>query len=145
MISFSSVGAPGYGRAILVAVCLCLAVMAYGKASANEPEDPSDRKDMAQAAQPERYVYFNNFIIYQTDKPDRARILVCDVTVELNQGTGLSKEKIELRKIIYNLLKYHLDVIELNEISRNKIKAELNNVMNTEIIKNVYFTKFFLL
>jgi hypothetical protein len=104
----------------------------------------------------ERFQCFNDFIVYLKDgrKPvfrderdagGKDRILVCDVVIELNRGMKLPQERIELRKIIYNTLKEPLDLHEIKRSLKEEIKSRLNNFMDDEIIKNVYFTKFILL
>ena len=104
----------------------------------------------------ERFEYFNDFIVHLKDgrKPGcrdkhgaggKDRILVCDVVIELNRGMKLPQERIELRKIIYNTLKELSDLYEIRRSLKEKIKIDLDNFMNNEIVKGVYFTKFILL
>lgn len=103
-----------------------------------------------------RFKQFDNFIVYLedtrnpvfrnehgTDRKDR--ILLCDVAVELNQGMELSKERVELRKIIYKTLKQLSASLEIRKGLQEAIKIRLNNFMGDEIIKQVYFIKFVLL
>jgi flagellar basal body-associated protein FliL len=146
MISFSAITIPCYYRKALIAVYLCLAVLACGKLAATEPENLSDIKGLDKnASGMVNFIYFNNFMIYRMDKRDQKRLLTCDVAVELNQGARLSRGKAELRKIIYRLLKYQFNVVEMRGLAKDKIKTDLNQRMAAEIIKNVYFTKLLLL
>lgn len=146
MISFSPAGAAGYGRTALMAICLCLAVLVSGKTAANKTDGLSDRKETAQGgSRSEKYAYFNNFLIYQTDTRAKNRILVCDVAVELHEGVRLLKSRPELRRMIYHLLKCQSDVLMLRELTKDKIKMGLNHFMAAEIIKTVYFTKLILM
>jgi flagellar basal body-associated protein FliL len=112
----------------------------------------------------ERFEYFNDFIIHLKDDNKKDRFLICDVVIELNRGMKLPQKRIELRKIIYNTLKELLKIppsplyqrgvrgdfhpSELPEIRRGlkeEIKISLNNLLDDEIIKKIYFTKFVLL
>lgn len=146
MISFNSIGTFGYCRIVLIVMCLHLAIGTCGKAAADETNFISGIGGPAgSASQAERYAYFNNFMIFQTDAHARNRVLVCDVVIELNPGARLSKDNIELRKSIYNILNSRLNLTELRKQSKNKIKTVLNNFMGAEIIKDVYFTKIVLL
>ena len=146
MISFNSIIIPCYYRKALIAVYLCLAVLACGKSAATEPDALSGIKGLDKnASRMVNFIYFNNFMIYLMDKRDQKRILACDVAVELNQGARLSKGRAELRKIIYHLLKYQFNVMKMRGLAKDKIKTDLNHFMAAEIIKNVYFTKIILL
>ena len=93
----------------------------------------------------EQFEYFNYFIVYLKDDHRKNRVLTCDVVIELNQGMKLPQKRIELRKIIYNTLKKFSGLSEIKRGLKEEIKSSLNNFMDDEIIKNVYFTKFVLL
>lgn len=146
MISFNSIGTSGYCRTVLMAICLCLAFLTCGKAAADEQDGLSNSEGLAESTSLEKkYAYFNNFMVFRTDTRAQNRVLVCDVAIELNPGARLSKDKLELRKFIYKILKCRVNLIELRGQSKNKIKTVLNNFMGAEIIKDVYFTKIVLL
>ncbi len=93
----------------------------------------------------ERFEYFNDFIVHLKDDRRKDRVLICDVVIELNRGMKMPQKKIELRKIIYNTLKKLSGVSEIKWGLKKEIKSSLNNFMDDEIIKNVYFTRFVLL
>ncbi|MEA3416833.1 MAG: flagellar basal body-associated FliL family protein [Thermodesulfobacteriota bacterium] len=155
----------GYYKKALIAICLCIALFAgsgpvrgQGSEAGGQRSEVGGRKSEvgSQRFYEERFQYFNDFIVYLKDgcKPvcrdehgtgRKDRILVCDVVIELNRGMKLPQERIELRKIIYNTLKEPLDLHEIKKSLKEKIKSRLNNFMDDEIIKNVYFTKFILL
>ena len=97
------------------------------------------------ASMEEQFEYFNYFIVYLKDDHRKNRVLTCDVVIELNQGMKLPQKRIELRKIIYNTLKKLSGLPETKRGLKEKIKSSLNNFMDDEIIKDVYFTKFVLL
>ncbi|RLB91444.1 MAG: hypothetical protein DRH26_07965 [Deltaproteobacteria bacterium] len=139
----------------LMTVCLCIVVFAGGSAFSGPAGN-----DMSQKLCENGFECFDDFIVYLknahepvdndehgTEKEDG--ILICNVVVELNQGMMLSKDRVELRKIIYKTLKElsGLNKIrsELKEATKEAIKIRLNNSMDSEIIKKVYLIKFVLL
>ena len=67
------------------------------------------------------------------------------MVIELNRGMKLPQERIELRKIIYNILKELSEPPEMRRGLKEEIQSSLNHFMGDEIIKNIYFTKFVLL
>jgi len=148
----------GYYKKALMAVCLCIAVFAGGGAfcgpAGNDLGQPSavSRQKFCE----ERFECFDDFIVHLKDARvpvfrdehgtgRKNGILLCNVVVELNQGMGLLKERIELRKIIYKTLKELSGSPEIRRGLKETIKIRLNNFMDAEIIKKVYFIKFVLL
>jgi hypothetical protein len=113
--------------------------------SPNRPIDFEKKGSPGTASTEEIFEYFNGFIVHIKRGDFHHRILVCDVVIELNRGMKLPQERIELRKIIYNTLKGLSESPEIRRSLKEEIKTRLNNFMNDEIIKNVYFTKFVLL
>jgi len=118
---------------MLIAVCICVAAFAGGGAFCGT------------ASTEERFEYFNDFIVHIKGVRKKDRILVCDVVIELNRGAKLSKERVELRRIIYKTLKELLDLYGNRRRLKKEIKIRSNNFMDDEIIKSVYFTRFVLL
>ncbi|RZB34929.1 MAG: hypothetical protein SRB1_00697 [Desulfobacteraceae bacterium Eth-SRB1] len=165
----------GYYKKTLIAICLCIALFAGSGSVRGQGSGIGDQGSevggggsevggqksgvrsqgsevRSQEICEEKFEYFNDFIIYykpvfrdERDAGGKDRILVCDVVVELNRGMKLPQERIELRKIIYNTLKESSDLHEIRRSLKEKIKIGLNNFMNDEIIKKMYFTKFILL
>jgi flagellar basal body-associated protein FliL len=93
----------------------------------------------------EGFAHFDEFIIRLTDDNSGDRILVCALSMELNPGMALPKERFDLRKIIYKTLKEHADFFKVGEGIREEIRERLNDFMGKKKIKNVYFTKFIVL
>ncbi len=155
MTLLSQMVVAGYYKKALMAICLCIALFAGGGAASGQwpgvrdqgPEVGSSVKKSLQetVSTEELFEYFNDFIVYMKDNRKKDRILVCDVVVELNRGMKLPQERIELRKIIYNTLKKPSDLHQILRSLKEEIKIALNNFMDNEIIKNVYFSKFILL
>jgi hypothetical protein len=153
---------PRYYKKILMALCLFIVVFECGSAfcgSAKEDvrQNPGVRRQLVCE---NGFECFDDFIIYLKDDREPAfrdkngivgedKILVCNLAVELYQGMTLSTERIELKKIIYKTLKglSGLPRIKsgLKEIIKRAIKIRLNNFMDSETIKEVYFNKFVLL
>lgn len=147
-----------YYKPALMAVCLFVAVFSGGSAfcgsAGNDLSLTSEinRQPFAE----KRFEQFDDFIVYLKDAREpgfrdehgtgrKNGILLCNVVVELNQGVELSKERVELRKIIYKTLKEMSASLEIRRGLQEAIKIRLNNFMDAEIIKQVYFIKFVLL
>ena len=147
----------GYYKKALMAVCLCIAIFAGGAFCGPAGNDLSLTSEInRQTFAGKRFEHFDDFIVYLNDarKPvfrdehgtDRKdRILLCNVVVELNQGMELSKERVELRKIIYKTMKKLSGSPKIRRMLKKTIKIKLNNFMDSETIKKVYFIKFVLL
>ena len=146
----------------LMALCLCIVVFAgSGALCGPAANDISQKPEVRSQKLCEKgFECFDDFIVYLKDYREpvfrdeqgaigKNRILLCNLVIELNQGMGFSKERIELRKSIYKTLKElsGLPKIEkgLKEVIKNAIKIRLNNFMGAETIKKVYFIKFLLL
>jgi len=143
----------GYYKKVLIAICLCVAVLADSGVVAGRGLVDGDRErtDCAENNAREavstgvRFECFNDFIVPLKDSNRKDRILVCDVVIELNQGMKLPKERAEIRKIIYKICKGLSCSSEIRKRLRETIKINLNNFMDNEITKNVYITRFILL
>ena len=121
---------------------MCVAAFAGGgSASGQGPEEGVGGQKFCE----ERFEYFNDFIVHIKGVHKKDRILVCDVVIELNRGAKLSKEMVELRRIIYKTLKELFNLPGIRRKLKKEIEIRSNNFMDDEIIKNVYFTRFVLL
>jgi len=143
MISLSRFVVTGYYKKILIAVCLCAAVFAGIGFVGGQGFCEENSRETASAE--ERFEYFNDFTVFLKNNNRKDRFLICDVAIELNQGMKLPEERAWLRKIIYKALKELSSSPEIRRELKKAIKIRLNNFMDDEIIKNVYFTKFILL
>ncbi|MBW2632009.1 MAG: flagellar basal body-associated FliL family protein [Deltaproteobacteria bacterium] len=143
----------GYYKKVLIAMCLCVAVFADSGFIRGQELGPGDqeqidfvKKGLRETASTEvRFEYFNDFVVPLKDSNRKDRILICDVAIELNQGMKLPKERTGLRKIIYKALKELSGSPEIRKELQETIKIRLNNFMDDETIKKMYFTKFVLL
>lgn len=157
MLSPSRVTTRYYKKA-LISICLCIVVFtssnAFCGSAGNELSQKPEIKN--QKFGEKKFEYFDNFIVYlkETREPvfrdghdigRKDKILLCNVVVELNQGMRLSKERVELRKILYEILKELPGLPKIRRELKKEIKIKLNNFMDAEIIKKVYFIKFVLL
>ena len=142
-----------YYKIILASMCLFIALHAVDGALSSQAENVSGQKSevIPQTVHEKMFENFDNFIVYLKDPHAvednqqginrKERILICNVAVELNPGMGLSNERVELRKIIYNTLKEQWDFFKIQSRSKDEIKIRLNHYMNAEAIKKVYFSK----
>jgi len=130
----------GYCKKILIAICLCVAVFAGSGFVQGQKSEASLIPDCCG-----KFQYFNDFIVLLRDSNRKDRLLICDVAIELNQGMKVSEEIAGLRKIIYKTLKELSGSPEIGRKLKEAIKNRLNSFMGDEIIKSVYFTKFFVL
>jgi len=153
-------------RIPLMILCISIAVFA-GYDTGGEPTGDESREIVALRGSrgvnsfkikslSERFEYFDEFIVYVRGKPrasnrDRkdaggdGRILVCSVALQLCRGMKLTKERVLLRKIIYEQLQELPPAGGVGKRQKARIKDKLNAFMGNAIVKNVYFTRFVLL
>ena len=93
----------------------------------------------------------NDFIITLQDDTGKYLVMMCDLTLELSAGQDdvIRQNMVEVRKIIYELLK-KTRVVSLREPGiRNGLKEDINKsvsgLLGQDAIKAVYFTKFVVL
>jgi len=90
----------------------------------------------------------NNFIITVRDDKGKYLVVTCDLTFELSAGqdTILKQNTIEVRKIIYDILKktslVSLKEPKIRSILKEEIHASLSVLLGQDAIKDIYFTKF---
>jgi len=144
----------GYYKKVLMVMCLCVVVFAgsgfVGDRGSGIGGQGSGVRDQGSEIRlvPDccgELQYFNDFIVHLKDNNRKDRILICDVAIELDRGMKLSKERVGLRKIIYKTLKELSGLSGIRRGLKEAIQIRLNNFMDDEIIKRVYFTKFVLL
>jgi len=150
----------GYYKKVLIAMCLCAVVFADSGfaggqelGAVNQGPEVRDQEqiDFVKRSLKEtifmegKFEYFKDFTVHLKDSNKKGRILICDVAIELNQGMKVSEEIAGLRKIIYKTLKELSGSPEIGRKLKEAIKNRLNSFMGDEIIKSVYFTKFFVL
>ena len=91
---------------------------------------------------------FGGFAIDLKDEKGNIRIAFCDIAVEMEkpQAAGAMVDRIDLRNVIYTVLKKKIAVDGPSPEGRHRIKTELKNEMNRllgeKFIKDVYFTRF---
>lgn len=150
---------------MLMSLCICMTVFA----SYDTGGEPSRGKSLDVIAQRgsrgvnsfkitslrERFERFDEFIVYvkggrttfhrEGKAGDEDRILVCSVVLQLCRGMKLTKDRVLLRKVIYEMLQGPPGICKVGEQQKEKLKGRLNAFMGDAIVKKVYFTKFVLL
>jgi len=89
------------------------------------------------------FQYFKGFVVCLDRCDDK--ILVCDMALELRQDMKLTKNRVDLRKAIYDICLKISDIPGTRRFLKKEIKTCLNEFMGGNIIRQVYFTKFVLL
>ena len=91
---------------------------------------------------------FGGFAIDLRDEKGNIRIAFCDIAVEMEkpQVAGAMGARVDLRNVIYTVLKKKVAADGSSPEGRHRIKTELKNEMNRllgeKFIKDVYFTRF---
>jgi flagellar FliL protein len=110
------------------------------------PTQEDARKKVIPAG--ERVAVFDHFVVDVRDKKGDIRVAFCDIAVELEhpRATGNTGEQVELRNVIYSVLKRKPIVEGLSPEGRDLIKIELKNELNRllgeKTVKNIYITRF---
>jgi len=156
MKSLSSI--TGYYKKVMMALSMLIVLFVWDNAFCGQAGNDFAQKSeiRSQKSCEEMFECFDDFIVYLKDAPEsvysdgqgtgkKDKILLCNVAVELNLGMELTKKRAELRKIIYKTLKELSELPNIRSGIKEAIKIRLNNFMDAEIIKKVYFIKFVML
>lgn len=148
----------GFYKEAMMVLSMFIVLFGWGNAFCGEGgNDLIEKSEIRnQKSWEEMFESFDDFIVYLKDVPGpvtsdgqgtgkKDRILLCNVAVELNPGMELTKKRVELRKIIYKTLKELSELPNIRRGIKEAIKIRLNNFMDAEIIKKVYFIKFVML
>lgn len=96
----------------------------------------------------ERFVPFDHFVVDLRDNKGNIRIAFCDIAVELEQprAAGAADERVDVRNVIYAVLKRRLIIDgqspEGRELIKIELKNEINRLLGEKTVKNVYITRF---
>lgn len=147
----------GGGRSkilLILAVSILVLVIAGGSVwfyVGKEKKEPvSTQKDVRKTVVPDSgsVVLFDHFVVDVRDKKGDIRIAFCDVAVELEhpRAKGAAGEQVELRNVIYAVLKKKSIVEGLSpegrELIKVELKKELNRLLGEKAVKNIYITRF---
>ena len=114
---------------------------------------PVEQKKRTHSAEPvpaeEKMVLLDGFVVDQKDEKGNIWIVFCDVALELEKhGTAkaVDSDRVDLRNVIYNLLKKETVKEGLSPEGRShlkeRMKKELNNLIGENLVKSIYFTRF---
>lgn len=110
------------------------------------PTEKDVQKTMIPAG--ERVVLFDHFVVDVRDKKGDIRIAFCDIAVELEhpRAAGTAGEQVEVRNVIYAVLK-RKPIIEglspeAKELIKIELKSEINRLLGEKAVKNIYITRF---
>lgn len=97
----------------------------------------------------ETMTIFEGFVIDQKDEKGHIWIVFCDVALELDKSetaTAVDSGRIDVRNVIYTLLKQEPVKDGLSPEGKTRFKArlrnELNNLFGENLVKNIYFTRY---
>lgn len=101
-----------------------------------------------QAPADERITFFGEFVFDQNDEKGRLRIAFCDIAVELEkpQPKDTIADRVDLREVVYTVLKTGKGQKGLSKEGRNRLKdelkSELNKAAGENFVKTVYVTAY---
>ena len=91
---------------------------------------------------------FSDFVIDLKDRTGKSKILMCDVTFDVADGTNITPLKGDrtIRNLIYSTVKGK-DAVALKSMEERKrlkkeLSIEMNKMFGGGFVKNVYFTNF---
>lgn len=97
----------------------------------------------------ETMTIFDGFVIDQKDDKGHIWIVFCDVALELDKSktaTAVDSGRIDVRNVIYTLLKQEPVKDGLSPEGKTRFKArlrnELNNLFGENLVKSIYFTRY---
>lgn len=96
-----------------------------------------------------RSALFGGMVVDQKDENGHIRIVFCDVAIELENhktASAIDGERVDVRKVIYAVLKKEPVQEGLSPEGRGrlkeKLKNELNGLFGENLVKGVYFTRY---
>jgi flagellar basal body-associated protein FliL len=95
-----------------------------------------------------KFAQFDGFTIDLRDEKGNIRIAFCDIAVEMEkpQKAGAFGDPVNIRNVIYHVLKKKIATDGFSPEGRHRIKMELKSEMNRLLgenyIINIYFTRF---
>jgi flagellar FliL protein len=110
------------------------------------PTQKDDRKAVITTG--DRVALFDHFVVDVRDKKGDIRIAFCDIAIELEHplASGAAGEQVEVRNVIYAVLKRKpiFDGLspEGRELIKTELKSELSRLLGEKAVKNVYITRF---
>lgn len=97
----------------------------------------------------ETMTIFKGFVIDQKDEKGQIWIVFCDVALELdksNMVTAVDSDRIDVRNVIYALLKQEAVKDGFSPEGKHRLKErlrnELNNLLGENLVRNIYFTRY---
>jgi flagellar basal body-associated protein FliL len=138
------------GFSVLV---MLLAAVVVGHLWFNPPTKPPTESIPGDALKPnvpsaEPIVILDHFVVDVRNSDGAVRMLFCDIAVELAdpRTAGATRARVDVRNVIFNVLKSKQVNDMLMPEGRNglkgEIKEELNRLMGDGAVKNVYFSRF---
>jgi flagellar basal body-associated protein FliL len=96
-----------------------------------------------------RIALFEGFVVDQKDDKGHIRILFCDIALELEKSKpvgAVGSDRVDVRNVIYAVLKKEAVKECLTPEGRTSLKAELKNKLNSlfgdNLIESVYFMRY---
>lgn len=135
--------------AILVLALFCGTL--YWRFAIKRPPAPPPSKIVQPASSDQRLTMVNDFIVAVEDDKGHNRLMICDLTFELKAGQNhrFLQKTMEVRNIIYGILRKEMIVSLMNPGARGRLKGEIytevNNLIGKDVVTDIYFTKFVLL
>ncbi|MBP9019988.1 MAG: flagellar basal body-associated FliL family protein [Syntrophobacterales bacterium] len=132
---------------VLVVCAAALAWLYFGDGSVGS----GAKKPPPAATSEGNFVSLEKFAVNIKDDKGNYRVLVCDVTLELNSGGDTAREKIlDLRKAVYRTIRSSgstvlQDLLKARRQLLKDIEKEANGVLGEGAVRQVYFTKYTLL
>ena len=92
---------------------------------------------------------FEGFVVDQKDEKGNLWIVFCDVVLELDEpktAKEVDSDRVDVRNVIYTLLKKETVKEGLSPEGRNRLKerlkSELNDLFGENLVKNIYITRY---
>ena len=113
------------------------------------PVEKAKREATGVPVSVESVVLFEGFIVDQKDEKGNVWIVFCDVALELNEPKtvkDIDSNRVDVRGVIYTLLKKETVKEGLSTEGRirlkEKLKNDLNRLFGENLVKKIYFTRY---
>jgi flagellar basal body-associated protein FliL len=134
---------------VVLGVVAGISISLYKEIDEGGPGEKARREAAGTTVSVEGLALFEGFVVDQKDEKGNVWIVFCDVALELNEPKtvkDIDSNRVDVRDVIYTLLKKETVKEGLSTEGRirlkEKLKNDLNHLFGENLVKKIYFTRY---
>ncbi|HIG99586.1 MAG TPA: hypothetical protein HA258_03290 [Thermoplasmata archaeon] len=134
---------------VVLGVVAGISISLYKEIDEGGPGEKAKREAAGTTVSVEGLALFEGFVVDQKDEKGNVWIVFCDVALELNEPKtvkDIDSNRVDVRDVIYTLLKKETVKEGLSTEGRirlkEKLKNDLNHLFGENLVKKIYFTRY---